>query len=44
MLNEQTPKPLVANASRANKNAYQKLLDNAIDVGCLMLATMNSEL
>ncbi|KAG8482959.1 hypothetical protein CXB51_022006 [Gossypium anomalum] len=33
-----------ANASRANKDAYKKHLDDMVDVGCLMLATMNPEL
>ncbi|KAG8478355.1 hypothetical protein CXB51_028118 [Gossypium anomalum] len=33
-----------ANASRAGKDAYKKHLDEMVDVGCLMLATMNLEL
>ncbi|KAG8501203.1 hypothetical protein CXB51_003328 [Gossypium anomalum] len=33
-----------ANASRADKDAYKKHLDEMVDVGCLMLATMNLEL
>ncbi|KAG8485641.1 hypothetical protein CXB51_018879 [Gossypium anomalum] len=33
-----------ANASRADKDAYKKYLDEMVDVGCLMLATMNPEL
>ncbi|KAG8489272.1 hypothetical protein CXB51_017288 [Gossypium anomalum] len=33
-----------ANASRANKDAYKKHLDEMVDVGCLMLATMNPDL
>ncbi|KAG8493792.1 hypothetical protein CXB51_011078 [Gossypium anomalum] len=33
-----------ANASRADKDAYKKHLDEMVDVGCLMLATMNPEL
>ncbi|KAG8490844.1 hypothetical protein CXB51_014047 [Gossypium anomalum] len=41
-------KPLLdeplANASRADKDAYRKHLDEMVDVGCLMLATMNPEL
>ncbi|KAG8490824.1 hypothetical protein CXB51_013933 [Gossypium anomalum] len=32
------------NASRADKDAYKKHLDEMVDVGCLMLATMNPEL
>ena len=33
-----------ANASQANRNAYKKHEDDALDAGCLMLATMNSDL
>ncbi|KAG8472923.1 hypothetical protein CXB51_035047 [Gossypium anomalum] len=33
-----------ADASRADKDAYKKHLDEMVDVGCLMLATMNPEL
>ncbi|KAG8497203.1 hypothetical protein CXB51_008568 [Gossypium anomalum] len=33
-----------ANASRADKDAYKKHLDEMVDVRCLMLATMNPEL
>ncbi|KAK5842343.1 hypothetical protein PVK06_004684 [Gossypium arboreum] len=33
-----------ANASRADKDAYKKHLDDMVDVGCLMPATMNPEL
>ncbi|KAG8493032.1 hypothetical protein CXB51_010402 [Gossypium anomalum] len=33
-----------ANASRADKDAYKKHLDEMVDVGCLMLSTMNPEL
>ncbi|KAG8497104.1 hypothetical protein CXB51_008305 [Gossypium anomalum] len=33
-----------ANASRADKDAYKKHLDDMVDVGCLMLSTMNPEL
>ncbi|KAK5785586.1 hypothetical protein PVK06_040186 [Gossypium arboreum] len=33
-----------ANASRSDKDAYTKHLDEMVDVGCLMLATMNPEL
>ncbi|XP_017613650.1 uncharacterized protein LOC108458763 [Gossypium arboreum] len=32
-----------ANASRADKDAYKKHLDEMVNVGCLMLATMNPE-
>ena len=34
----------MANASWAEKEAYKKHQDDALNVGCLMLATMNSEL
>ncbi|KAG8481016.1 hypothetical protein CXB51_025737 [Gossypium anomalum] len=33
-----------ANASRADKDAYKKHLDEMVDVGCLIPATMNPEL
>ncbi|KAG8496997.1 hypothetical protein CXB51_008223 [Gossypium anomalum] len=32
------------NASRANREAHKKHLDDMVDIGCLMLATMNPEL
>ncbi|XP_017628521.1 uncharacterized protein LOC108471409 [Gossypium arboreum] len=32
------------NASRADRDAHKKHLDDMVDVGCLMLATMNPEL
>ena len=38
------PDAPLANAPRAEKDAYKKHQDDALDVGCLMLATMNSEL
>src|SRR6266542_2303491 len=37
------PEP-VANARRAERDAYKKHSDDAVDATCLMLATMNSEL
>ncbi|KAK9019154.1 hypothetical protein V6N11_034193 [Hibiscus sabdariffa] len=33
-----------ANASRADKEKFKKHMDDMVDVGCLMLATMTSEL
>ncbi|KAG8485771.1 hypothetical protein CXB51_019116 [Gossypium anomalum] len=38
------PDEPLANASRADKDAYKKHLDEMVDVGCLMLATMSPEL
>ena len=38
------PQPLAAGATEAQRNAYQKHLDDATDVCCLMLATMTAEL
>ncbi|KAJ1253466.1 hypothetical protein BS78_K167000 [Paspalum vaginatum] len=42
----ENPIPAVpaTSASRAEKDAYKKHSDDAVDVTCLMLATMNSEL
>ena len=34
----------VANAPRADKDKFEKHMDDMIDVGCLMLATMSLEL
>ena len=36
--------PLVENETCAKQNAYQKQIDDAIDVSCLMLTTMSAEL
>ena len=36
--------PPLSSAPRADRDAYQKHLNDVVDVGCLMLATMNSEL
>ncbi|KAG8492837.1 hypothetical protein CXB51_010063 [Gossypium anomalum] len=41
---EQIPDEPPDNASRGDKDAYKKHLDDMVDVGCLMLATMNPEL
>ena len=38
------PQPLAAGATEAQRNAYQKHLDDATDVCCLMLATMTADL
>ena len=38
------PEEPSADAPRAKKNAYEKHCNEAVDVHCLMLATMNSEL
>ena len=44
VLEEPIPKPLVANAAKAEKGAYKKYQDDALDIRCLMLSTMNTEL
>ena len=44
VLEQPIPEPPAPNAPRAEKDAYKKHQDDALDVGCLMLATMNSEL
>ena len=36
--------PLAENETCAKQNAYQKQIDDAIDVSCLMLTTMSAEL
>ena len=36
--------PLAENETCAKQNAYQKQVDDAIDVSCLMLTTMSAEL
>ena len=38
------PEAPLATATRADRDAYKKHQDDALDVSCLMLATMNSEL
>ena len=38
------PEEPSADATRAEKNAYEKHCNDTVDVHCLMLATMNSEL
>ena len=44
VLDEPLPKEPTDNAPRAEKNAYEKHHNDSIDVACLMLATMSSEL
>ena len=44
VLDEPHPEEPIESASRADKNAYDKHHNDSIDVACLMLATMNSEL
>ena len=44
VLDEPLPEKPVENVPRAEKNAYEKHHNDSIDVACLMLATMSSEL
>ncbi|KAK8951727.1 hypothetical protein KSP39_PZI004223 [Platanthera zijinensis] len=44
VLEEEAPEVPTENSSRADKDTYKKYTDDALDVECLMLATMNSEL
>ena len=44
VLDEPHPEEPAESASRADKNAYDKHHNDSLDVACLMLATMNSEL
>ena len=44
VLDEPLPEEPADNAPRAEKNAYEKHHNDSIDVECLMLATMSSEL
>ncbi|XP_040964531.1 uncharacterized protein [Gossypium hirsutum] len=44
VIEEPVPNKLVGNASRVEKDTYKKYLDDMLDVGCLMLATMTHEL
>ncbi|KAK8593638.1 hypothetical protein V6N12_045714 [Hibiscus sabdariffa] len=44
VIEEPVPDEPVANAPRADKDKFKKHMDDMVDVGCLMLATMNSEL
>ena len=44
VLDEPLPEEPADNAPRAEKNGYEKHHNDSIDVACLMLATMSSEL
>ena len=44
VLEEPVPKVPPADAPKAVKNKYKKYADDSIDVGCLMLATICTEL
>ncbi|KAK8634247.1 hypothetical protein V6N13_015075 [Hibiscus sabdariffa] len=44
VIEEPVPDEPAANAPRADKDKFKKHMDDMVDVGCLMLATMNSEL
>ena len=44
VLEEPISEPSVANAARADRDAYKKHQDDALEVRCFMLVTMNSEL
>ena len=44
VLDEPLPEEPADNVPRAEKNAYEKHHNDSIDVACLMLATMSSEL
>ncbi|KAK8640285.1 hypothetical protein V6N13_008044 [Hibiscus sabdariffa] len=44
VIEKPVPDEPAANAPRANKDKFKKHMDDMVDVGCLMLATMNSEL
>ncbi|KAK8600620.1 hypothetical protein V6N12_050473 [Hibiscus sabdariffa] len=44
VIEEPVPDEPAANAPRADKDKFKKHMDDMVDVGCLMLATMNLEL
>ncbi|KAG8499457.1 hypothetical protein CXB51_006011 [Gossypium anomalum] len=44
VIEEFVPYEPTPNASRADKDAYEKNLDDMLDIGCLMLATITPEL
>ncbi|KAK9024843.1 hypothetical protein V6N11_064749 [Hibiscus sabdariffa] len=44
VIEEPVPDEPAANAPRADKDKFKKHMEDMVDVGCLMLATMNSEL
>ncbi|KAK8670848.1 hypothetical protein V6N13_037462 [Hibiscus sabdariffa] len=44
VIEEPVPDESAANAPRADKDKFKKHMDDMLDVGCLMLATMTLEL
>jgi len=44
VLEHRLPEAPAATAPKADKDAYKKHTDDALEIGCFMLATMNSEL
>ncbi len=44
VLEQPPPPPLPENATHTERDAFRKHQDDAMDVACLMLATMSSEL
>ncbi|KAK8708623.1 hypothetical protein V6N13_059661 [Hibiscus sabdariffa] len=44
VIEEPVPNEPGANAPRANKDKFKKHVEDMVDVGCLMLATMTPEL
>ncbi|KAK8559203.1 hypothetical protein V6N12_042485 [Hibiscus sabdariffa] len=44
VIEEPVPDEPAANAPRADKDKFKKHMDDMVDVGCLMLSTMHSEL
>ncbi|KAK9018566.1 hypothetical protein V6N11_001537 [Hibiscus sabdariffa] len=44
VIEEPVPDEPAANAPRADKDKFKKYMDDMVDVGCLILATMDSEL
>ncbi|KAK8669753.1 hypothetical protein V6N13_107177 [Hibiscus sabdariffa] len=44
VIEEPVPDEPAANAPRADKDKFKRHIDDMVDVGCLMLATMNFEL
>ncbi|GMI63428.1 hypothetical protein HRI_000012100 [Hibiscus trionum] len=44
VIEELVPDEPVATASRADKDKFKKHMDDMLDVGCLMLASMTPEL
>ncbi|KAK5785251.1 hypothetical protein PVK06_039818 [Gossypium arboreum] len=44
VIEQPLPNEPPTNASKADRDAYKKHLDDMVDVGCLMLSSMNLEL